>query len=101
METGLTDILLNSGVAGAFCVFAIIITREFVKYLSSQSQMWLEFLAKERATRTEQMTSLALALQGLTKEIGELRDDLESHDTDVKTILTTTPPAKTRRNSAA
>jgi len=80
MDGGLTDVLINSGVAGAFCVFAIVVVREFVKYLSTQSEAWQKYLSAEQASRADQTRQWSEALSGLTTEINALRSDIEDHD---------------------
>lgn len=99
MDAGLTDVLINSGVAGAFCIFAVVVVREFVKYLSAQSEAWQKYLASEQANRADQTKQWSEALSGLTVEINALRSNIEEHDDWVKDNLARTSTRSRSRQS--
>lgn len=96
MDAGLTDVLINSGVAGAFCIFAVVVVREFVKYLSAQSEAWQKYLADEQRNRADQTKQWSDALSGLTSEINSLRSNIEQHDHWVKDNVAREPISRSR-----
>lgn len=99
MDAGLTDVLINSGVAGAFCIFAVVVVREFVKYLSAQSEAWQKYLADEQRNRADQTKQWSDALSGLTSEINALRSNIEEHDDWVKdNVARTTTRSRSRQS---
>lgn len=72
-------LLINAGVAGVFAIFAIFITKEFIKFLTTQNELWRKYLDGEREQRSatmesarESMNTVATSLAELSKQIAML-----------------------------
>jgi len=67
------SLLVNAGVAGVFAVFAILIVREFIKFISDQNKSW-QLLVKELTTGQK---DLAVEMKALAAIIARLKDSVD------------------------
>jgi len=65
-------LLINAGVAGVFAIFAIILIREFVKFLSAQNDLWRQYLESERKQRANAMDKAYTSLDSVGYNLAEL-----------------------------
>lgn len=66
------SLLINAGVAGVFAAFAIVMIREFMKFLSEQSTMWRAFIKEETDERTKIMKDTNKKMVKLDETLEEL-----------------------------
>lgn len=95
MEMETLNLLINAGIAGVFAVFAIVLFREFIKFLDKQTASWQQFLAEQR----EQHNA---ALSRLAEEIKDVGKALAIHDDrTAEYIAKNSKGPRSRRRAAA
>lgn len=71
MPIDLLSTLVDAGIAGVFAVFAIVLFREFIKYLTKRDE--------EMASVTNSVADLATGVAGLTAVITALKEEVTDH----------------------
>jgi hypothetical protein len=66
------SLLINGGIAGIFAVFAIVLVREFIKFIREMNDSWQEFLKAEREQREKIMVTANRNMTELSTQIARL-----------------------------
>lgn len=93
-DTSTINLLINSGVAGVFALFALKIFDRFTAYMEKRDQAFLAFLEGERSQRMQVMGDAQEAMTRLIEILGRIDENARETNKRLGSLSSPTRPRK-------